>query len=251
MSKQFKMKIILSILIFGLSIVCINAQDGEFILSVNPDTVGVNQMIKIKFVLKNMNGNIEAQDWDESLVTYSPSVSNRTSIINGEMTHSKEYAYAVQATKVGTFPIIVRLKLHGTGEIIERSSQIVVVKSAVQPKITPESQEDLQFKRRDRNELPEQSPKKKRKNISTLNMIKSRTIYFGFYKLLDPVSLQQESVRKWHRYIAIAIFMFNILGQSQAQESLQLMAKTNVREVALDQVFEVSFQIGTNDYSDF
>lgn len=146
-----------------MCIIQLTAQDQDLKIIIEPDTVSVGQLFKIKFEIQNINADIDIADWDESLQYYGqPSISNRTSIINNVMTTSKEYIFTIQANKIGVFPISGSVQKPNL-ERIERSVQITVVSELPDQLSQEKPEDDLLFKQRDPNELRKYETKKKRK----------------------------------------------------------------------------------------
>ena len=89
-----------------LSSISVFGQNVKFIASVNSNEVAVGQRFQISFSLENAQGsNFKAPSFKGFSVVFGPSQSQRTQIINGQMSSSISYSYNLQADVAGKFTI--------------------------------------------------------------------------------------------------------------------------------------------------
>jgi hypothetical protein len=82
------------------------AQDFEFKASVSKKKLGVNQRLKIEFLVnKNGADNFKAPNFTKFKIVAGPSSSVSQSWINGKTSYSHTYTYIIEPTAVGTFTI--------------------------------------------------------------------------------------------------------------------------------------------------
>jgi hypothetical protein len=100
------MQTILSIL---LSITClvVHAQpDVQFSAQVSTDSVLLGNYFKLTFSLEDINStDFQAPEFEGFTIVSGPISSSRTTIVNGERSHSMSYTYYLSPEEIGTYSI--------------------------------------------------------------------------------------------------------------------------------------------------
>ncbi|MBK8448637.1 MAG: BatD family protein [Saprospiraceae bacterium] len=139
----------------------LHAQEIEFNVSVNNDTLLLGNYLEVKFEIKNGNGTFQAPDFSGWSIVSGPNTASSYSYMNGQVNQSSSYTYYLEAPSDGIFEVgVAKLKTEDI-ELKTPSLKIVVYQN-------PEGvRQHPKFKSDERINLPEpiqkEDLKKKRK----------------------------------------------------------------------------------------
>lgn len=95
----------ISILLIMLCSGILSAQDVEFVAKVSKQQLGINERLRIDFVMNQDGDNFSPPDFSMFTVIGGPNQSVRNSWVNGVRTYEKTYSYWLAPKKRGTFTI--------------------------------------------------------------------------------------------------------------------------------------------------
>lgn len=117
------------------------AQKVEFTLSVNKDTVLMNNLVQVKYSLKqaNLNG-FETPKFAHFQVVSGPMVSSSVSIVNGDRTEESSYSFSLRPDSPGIWTIPAASIETAQGIVSTKAKDIVVLPNpdGIQEDATPE-----------------------------------------------------------------------------------------------------------------
>jgi hypothetical protein len=130
------MKVIITLGIFFLSIVCAFAQDGSFIASVDRNTLAMGEQLEISFSLNGSSGGSDFQPppFNDFLVLSGPNQSTNMQFVNGSVSSSISYGYVLQSRAEGKFTIGSATITYGGKKLQTQPIAIIVSKGTPQPK---------------------------------------------------------------------------------------------------------------------
>ncbi|MBK9733968.1 MAG: BatD family protein [Saprospiraceae bacterium] len=74
-------------------------------VTVDKDTVVLNEMIKVEFMLDNLTGNFVAPDFVGFQLVSGPNTSSSFMMVNGKVSQKKSYGYILLPTRTGLLKI--------------------------------------------------------------------------------------------------------------------------------------------------
>ncbi|MFT4566304.1 MAG: hypothetical protein ACI9FN_001259 [Saprospiraceae bacterium] len=109
-----------TVLLFG--------QEVSFNCVVSADTILQGNILKVKFEVKNTQGQFEPPSFDEWDLVSGPNTSSQFSMINGHVTQSSSYEYILQAPEEGVL-LINSATLNDGEEMLSTEPFIVTILS--------------------------------------------------------------------------------------------------------------------------
>lgn len=103
-------------LLFLLLPVWMNAQVSSFSVEVDRDSVLMGNMIKVTYVLKNVDGKFEAPTFQDFVVVSGPNTSTSMYSINGNTSKTTTYTFFIKPKKEGQLFIEEAYLIHRTDE---------------------------------------------------------------------------------------------------------------------------------------
>lgn len=104
------------------------AQKTEFTVSVNKDTVLMNNLVKVKYTLKQADlKGFETPEFAHFQVVSGPNVSTSVSIVNGDKSQESSYSFYLQPDSPGTWTIPAVSVETDEGIVSTKSKDIVVL----------------------------------------------------------------------------------------------------------------------------
>ena len=117
------------------------AQKTEFTLSTNKDTVLMNNLILVKYTIKQADlKGFETPEFTHFQVVSGPNVSSSVSIVNGDRTQESSYSFYLQPDSPGTWTIPAISVETDQGLVTTKAKDIVVLPNpeGIQEKEAPE-----------------------------------------------------------------------------------------------------------------
>lgn len=125
---------------------------GQFALAQNDDVVfeanlskeklGLNERLRVEFTMNKNGDNFNAPNFNGFKVIMGPSLSTRSSWINGKRSYSQSYTYILQPEKKGTLKI-GQASIEISGKSYKSSVKEVVVTDAVENPNAPKTADDV------------------------------------------------------------------------------------------------------------
>ena len=105
----------------------LNAQEAQFTVQVNSDSILFGHRVYVDFVLNNSNGQgFQAPSFDGFTVQTGPQMTSSTQIINGNSSSSTTYSYILKADQVGVYLIGSAIIKTGEGTLSTEPLEVVV-----------------------------------------------------------------------------------------------------------------------------
>ncbi len=95
----------LTTLVFLFFTTVMYGQQGSLSVKINKDTIAVDEVVTIEFMLDNLSGNFRAPDFMGFQVVSGPNTSSSFRMINGEVSQKKSYSYALVPLQEGSLSI--------------------------------------------------------------------------------------------------------------------------------------------------
>jgi hypothetical protein len=76
-------------------------QKGSLTVKVDKDTVYLDEVLKVEFLLDNLTGNFRAPDFIGFRIVSGPNTSSSFSMVNGEVNQKKSYSYVLVPQSIG------------------------------------------------------------------------------------------------------------------------------------------------------
>lgn len=77
-------------------------QKGSLTVKVDKDTVYLDEILKVEFLLDNLTGNFKAPDFIGFRIVSGPNTSSSFSMVNGEVNQKKSYSYVLVPQSIGS-----------------------------------------------------------------------------------------------------------------------------------------------------
>jgi len=119
----------LGVICVGL-VFSVQAQGEVLKVSVDRDTLTMEEMLEYRIVLENSSGRVELPSFEGFSVVSGPNTSSSYSMINGKVSQSRTWQIYLQPSHVGTHTIPPAAIITQDGRLESQSMQVFVVEAA-------------------------------------------------------------------------------------------------------------------------
>ncbi|MFZ1749534.1 MAG: BatD family protein [Saprospiraceae bacterium] len=138
------------------------AQQGSLDISVDRDTILIDEVIKLEIILHNLSGAFTPPNLESFRIVSGPNTSSSYSSINGEVSQKISYTYLLLPLRKGNCVIGSTTVDSDKGKIQSEEINIFVLHSDERPATSVSSKKSYQYKGGIPDSLKISTPKKKR-----------------------------------------------------------------------------------------
>jgi len=102
-------------------------QQGSIHVEISTDTVYLGNVIGVKYVMKNLEGNFQPPNFEELSLVGGPNVSSSFSMINGVVSQSASYEYLLRPESSGALDLAAGVVINGDQHFTSDVVQIIVL----------------------------------------------------------------------------------------------------------------------------
>lgn len=134
-------------------------QQGSLTVKVNKDTLALDEVVTVEFLLDNLTGNFQAPDFRGFQVVSGPNTSSSFRMVNGEVSQKKSFSYALVPIEEGNL-LIGPATVDNNGDLISTEDIEIFVQNSY--KSSKSSTKDRTFIYGVENDNEPKTQKKKR-----------------------------------------------------------------------------------------
>ncbi len=149
-------------IVFSLWAAGLAAQDVKFDISLSSDSLLLGNYLEVRFEVRNGQGRFTPPNFEGWQVVAGPNTSSSYTIINGEVSQSSTYSYALEAPAAGVYTIGPALLVNAEGEMKTPSVEVIVLPNPDGIRQYPKNREESKYFE---DRLPETPKKTKRKPL--------------------------------------------------------------------------------------
>jgi hypothetical protein len=143
----------------------------EFIVEVSSDTILSGNVLNVIFTANNISGQFEGPDLQRLNVISGPNTSTSMSMINGDVTQSASYSYAILCEDIGEITILPGYLNNGTETIETEPLSILILPNPEGIIEQPPSNSgffEFNFPRTTKKPKVPSTPKKKKRKLKKI-----------------------------------------------------------------------------------
>ncbi|MBV6472378.1 MAG: hypothetical protein JPMHGGIA_00634 [Saprospiraceae bacterium] len=149
-------------IVFSLWAAGLAAQDVKFDVSLSSDSLLLGNYLEVRFEVRNGEGRFTPPRFEGWQVVAGPNTASSYSIINGEVSQSSTYSYALEATAAGVYTIGPATLSTSDGELKTPSVEVIVLPNPEGIRQYPRNREESKYFE---DRMPETPKKTKRKPL--------------------------------------------------------------------------------------